>query len=97
MNGADRGGGWRRWVVRGRVQGVGFRFFVKRLADSLALVGWVRNVHDGSVEVVAGGAEEVLRQFEQGLREGPPAARVERVETSLLSAPSDAIGFEILR
>lgn len=97
MSAAEPRRRWRRWTISGRVQGVGFRFFAKRLADSLALSGWVRNLPDGRVEMVAGGGEDALERFEQGIKEGPPAARVERVATSQLPAPSHAAGFEIVR
>lgn len=66
----------RRYVVEGRVQGVGFRYYVLRAARELGLGGHVRNLPDGSVEVEAVGAVEALAAFEQLLREGPPAARV---------------------
>jgi len=63
-------------IVRGRVQGVGFRFFVERLANQRHLTGWVRNNPDGSVETVAEGPEEDLLSFLQALRQGPRAAFV---------------------
>jgi acylphosphatase len=70
----------RRFVVRGRVQGVGFRWFVEREAHVLAIAGWVRNNSDGSVEVLAMGTREQLNGFRSKLREGPRAARVDHVE-----------------
>lgn len=69
----------RRYRVRGRVQGVGFRFFVERVAGDLRLRGWVRNCADGSVEVLAEGELEVLDRFEEALRRGPRMARVDQV------------------
>ncbi|GBD33363.1 MAG: hypothetical protein KatS3mg081_0449 [Gemmatimonadales bacterium] len=74
-----------RWVIYGLVQGVGFRWFVKRRADRLGLKGWVRNLPGGQVEVVAEGPEETLRELEEILKKGPPAARVDRVERSHMS------------
>jgi acylphosphatase len=68
--------------VRGRVQGVGFRWFVLRQARQLGLVGWVRNRLDGSVEAVASGAEESLRIFEGSLRRGPAGAVVELLDVA---------------
>jgi acylphosphatase len=65
--------------VRGRVQGVGFRFFVVREASYLDLAGYVANERDGSVHVVAEGPSEALDQLLERLREGPPASIVERV------------------
>ncbi len=70
----------RRFIVRGRVQGVGFRWFVEREAHILAISGWVRNNHDGSVEVHAQGTRDQLSGLHSRLREGPRAARVDAVE-----------------
>jgi acylphosphatase len=67
-------------VVRGRVQGVGYRVFVQREAARLGLTGWVRNRDDGAVDLVAEGGEPALRALLARLREGPPAARVAGVE-----------------
>jgi acylphosphatase len=73
-----------RFVVRGRVQGVGFRWFVVEQADHLALRGMVRNCRDGSVEVLAEGSSEGLDALEQALRRGPRLARVDSVEKAQL-------------
>ncbi len=70
----------RRFVVRGRVQGVGFRWFVEREAHVLGIAGWVRNNADGSVEVLAMGSGDQLLQLRSRLRSGPRAARVDDVE-----------------
>jgi len=67
----------RGWIVRGRVQGVGFRWYVQRVGQRLALGGHVCNLPDGSVEVHARGPTEALDALEKALREGPPASRVE--------------------
>ncbi len=72
----------RRYVVRGRVQGVGFRWFVEREAQVLGVYGWVRNNFDGSVEVLATGSREQLNELRRKLREGPRAARVDDVDES---------------
>jgi len=72
----------RRFLVTGRVQGVGFRYFAETSAVSLGLRGFVRNLRDGRVEAVAEGAAEALAAFEAALREGPAHARVEAVEKS---------------
>ena len=72
--------------IVGRVQGVGFRWFVTKEARRLGLLGFVRNNPDGSVEVVADGLPEDLEQMERLCRQGPRGARVERVER--LSSPS---------
>jgi acylphosphatase len=70
----------RRFVVRGRVQGVGFRWFVEAEAQRLGIAGWVRNNADGSVQVLAQGSREQLVGLRSRLREGPRAARVDDVE-----------------
>ncbi len=69
-----------RWLVRGRVQGVGFRYFVIRRAQATGLVGWARNLPDGSVEVVARGSDDQLASLEIALREGPPRSVVTDIE-----------------
>lgn len=70
----------RRFVVRGRVQGVGFRWFVEREAHMLGVSGWVRNNADGSVEVLAMGTREQISGLRSRLQQGPRAARVDAVE-----------------
>jgi acylphosphatase len=72
----------KRYLVRGRVQGVGFRWFVEREAHMLGIAGWVRNNHDGSVEVLAQGTRDQLSGLHSRLREGPRAARVDTVEVA---------------
>jgi acylphosphatase len=72
----------RRYVVQGRVQGVGFRWYVEREAQMLGLIGWVRNNYDGSVEVLATGSREQLGQLRERLQIGPRAARVDQVSES---------------
>jgi len=72
----------RRFVVRGRVQGVGFRWFVEREAHILGIGGWVRNNADGGVEVLAQGTRDQISGLRARLREGPRAARVDAVEES---------------
>jgi acylphosphatase len=71
-----------RYVVCGRVQGVGFRWFVLREASALRLGGFVCNLPDGSVEVVARGPVQAVARLERLLERGPSSARVERVEKS---------------
>jgi acylphosphatase len=72
----------RRFLVRGRVQGVGFRWFVEREAFILQIAGWVRNNPDGTVEILAQGTRDHLAGLHSRLREGPRAARVDEVEIS---------------
>ena len=80
MTSAEKTTEARRFLVRGRVQGVGFRWFVEREAHVLGIAGWVRNNVDGSVEVLAMGSREQLVGLRSRLREGPRAARVDDVE-----------------
>ncbi|HZQ21172.1 MAG TPA: acylphosphatase [Terriglobales bacterium] len=70
----------KNFIVRGRVQGVGFRWFVEREARTLGIAGWVRNRADGTVEVLAIGSKEQLSNLHSRLRQGPRAARVDEVE-----------------
>ena len=70
----------KRYIVRGRVQGVGFRWFVEREAQELRVNGWVRNNVDGTVEVLAIGNEQQLATLKQRLQRGPRAARVDEVQ-----------------
>lgn len=70
----------RRYFVEGIVQGVGYRFFVERVARQLGLAGYVKNRRDGRVEVYAIGSADQLAELKRRLAEGPRAARVRRVE-----------------
>jgi acylphosphatase len=83
-----------RYLVTGRVQGVGYRYFVLREAERLGLAGFARNLPDGRVEVVAEGAEEVLGELEARLRDGPSFASVAAVDRAPIPARGDA-GFHI--
>lgn len=67
------------FLVRGRVQGVGFRWFVHREASELELRGWVRNTEDGEVEVVASGSVQDLAELRSSLKRGPRGSRVDQV------------------
>jgi acylphosphatase len=69
----------RRFLVSGRVQGVGFRFHVAEAARLEGVQGWVRNLPDGSVEAFVEGDREAVTRMERKIRRGPPAARVEDV------------------
>ena len=70
----------RRIMVRGRVQGVGYRAWAEDTAILNGLDGWVRNRHDGSVEAVFAGAAEAVAAMIEACRNGPPSARIEAVE-----------------
>jgi len=67
------------FLIQGRVQGVGFRWFVHREASELDLRGWVRNTEDGDVEVVASGTAEDIAELRASLKKGPRGSRVDRV------------------
>jgi acylphosphatase len=73
--------------VRGRVQGVGFRWYVVEMARELRLTGWVKNRPDGNVEIAAAGEGDALARLEAAVSEGPPGARVEDVRQLGLVAP----------
>jgi acylphosphatase len=85
----------RRFLVRGRVQGVGFRWFVEREAFLLQIAGWVRNHSDGTVEVLAQGTREQLAGLHSRLREGPRAARIDEVEVSEAQPVAGLTSFQI--
>lgn len=82
-------------TVRGDVQGVGFRWFVRRQAAALDLTGWVANAPDGSVRVVAEGSVASLDRLLPVLHEGPAGAHVERVEIRRLPATGAFGAFDI--
>ncbi|MGB8030000.1 MAG: acylphosphatase [Terracidiphilus sp.] len=80
------------FLIQGRVQGVGFRWFVQREAGELELRGWVRNTEDGEVEVVAAGEAGNLDELRVSLRRGPRGARVDRiVEHTLADSEADSL------
>jgi acylphosphatase len=88
----------RRYLIRGRVQGVGFRFFTQAAAAREGLHGWVRNNPDRCVEVAAEGEADALERFERHLRHGPPGARIDDVEVADMTtagAISQDLGFTI--
>ena len=70
----------RRLIVQGRVQGVWYRGWTVATARALGIEGWVRNRRDGSVEILAVGPEEAMALFIERCREGPAAARVDRID-----------------
>jgi len=86
----------RRFVVRGRVQAVGFRLWTRRVAIELGLAGWVRNLPDGrSVEVFAQGPAPAIDALRTGLREGPPGAVVTDFEEAAAALVEGLNGFEV--
>jgi len=84
----------RRYLISGRVQGVGFRYFAQRAARDLGVTGWARNLDDGRVEVHANGVLNVLNQFEARLRQGPMGSDVRGFELTE-AAPTETSGFHI--
>ena len=84
----------RTFVVRGRVQGVGFRFWTKRMADQRQINGWVRNRVDGTVEVHAEGTDRSLDDLDRLLRQGPPASSVSGLECEPVPTTA-ASGFRV--
>lgn len=82
----------RKWTVRGRVQGVGFRYFARLQAERLSLTGWIENKPDGSVEAFAQGVMEDVDRMEAALWKGPRQADVRKVEA--FDAPADSGSFE---
>ena len=84
----------RRYLISGRVHGVGFRFFTEAAGNRAGLNGWVRNLADGTVEIFAQGDDNDLQSFELQIRQGPPGARVTAVDVR--EAPlRDVTGFDI--
>ncbi len=84
-----------RFLVSGRVQGVGYRMFAARAAGGLGLTGGVTNLPDGRVEVVARGSAEALRRLEGMLARGPGLARVSHVEAETLPGPPVPEGWDL--
>jgi acylphosphatase len=85
----------RRFLIAGRVQGVGFRFFVEEAARHEGVGGWVRNLPDGRVEVLAEGEVDAVDRVENKIRRGPPGARVEALEANPEAPSSRRMEFEI--
>jgi len=81
--------------IRGRVQGVGFRYATLAMAQGLRIAGWVRNCPDGSVEAAFFGPRTILEQARDWCRHGPPGARVDDLEESWAPADSAPHSFNI--
>ena len=82
-------------LITGRVQGVGFRFFAQRQAIRHGLKGYVRNLPEGGVEVLAVGEREVLEAFLQDLKTGPPAGKVDQCQVNWQEQAASYTGFSI--
>jgi acylphosphatase len=74
----------KRYIVRGRVQGVGFRWFVEREANALGMRGWVRNNEDSTVELIAVGEDPQQESLRSRLEQGPRGSRVDRVDEAMV-------------
>ncbi len=85
----------RHYLIRGHVQGVGFRFFTQTAAAREGLTGWVRNTPDGAVEVVAEGDASAIERFERHLSHGPPHALVQGMDVSEDVPGQSDTGFHI--
>lgn len=97
MTGSEAPAGRSGYRVHGRVQGVGFRWWTQKEATRLGLVGVVRNMDDGTVEVMAEGSADALQRLETSLRRGPPLSMVERLESIPCRLPDRVSGFTIDR
>ena len=85
----------RRFLVSGRVQGVGFRWFAKDAADREGVTGWVRNLPDGRVEALLEGELDAVTRVERALRSGPPGARIETVHVDVETPTGGHKAFSI--
>jgi len=86
----------RYYLVKGRVQGVSFRYYIQKRAIALNISGTVQNLFDGDVEIYAQGTPENLEAFEKHVQSGPPLARVTGIQKEILELPRDFSGFDIL-
>lgn len=77
------------------MQGVGYRFFARRLATRMGVRGYVRNMPDGTVEIEAETEESVMESFLNGLYKGPPSAEVSEIDTEQLSGGGKYRGFDV--
>lgn len=83
----------RQFTISGRVQRVGFRWFAIEAASRENVTGWVQNLPDGRVEILAEGDAAAVERFERAVRSGPAAARVDAVETDILAPTGRYHGF----
>ena len=79
--------------VSGRVQGVGYRYFAYQRALTLGITGYAKNMHDGSVKVMAQGDDRAVTTYIQQLKEGPYSARVDDIDVTDSNTPEDFKGF----
>jgi len=84
-----------RVIVRGIVQGVGFRYWTERRAQALGLNGWVRNLPDGSVEVLLEGEETIVGEMIEALHRGPPLSQVQKTDFKFEPYIGEFKGFSV--
>jgi acylphosphatase len=85
----------RRFYVSGRVQGVGFRYYAQEIAQREGVTGYVRNLPDGRVEAHVEGDLEAVTRVERAIRSGPPGARVDNVDTDVLTPGGTFKSFRV--
>ena len=85
----------RRYLIRGVVQAVGFRFFTEDTARREGIGGFVRNLDSGHVEAVVEGEAQAVARFERAVRQGPPMARIDAMEIEDLAPTGRVVGFRI--
>lgn len=84
-------------LVKGSVQGIGYRYFVQDVARQMGIDGWVRNLSNGDVEIEAGGTNDIIEGFTHAIRTQHPFARVEDMKIEPITAGSDEhTGFKII-
>jgi acylphosphatase len=85
----------KRYLISGRVQGVGFRWFTRTAAEQIGVVGTVRNLHDGRVEAIGVGSDDQLRQFKESISKGPSFSHVMDIREDELSEIPRCTHFDI--
>jgi acylphosphatase len=86
----------RRWIVSGRVQGVGYRYYARQAAQMLGVRGWIRNLPEGGCELQVAGSAELLQRFHAELMRGPRGSRVDDIAEERLVQVPDWHGFQIV-
>ena len=86
----------RRFIISGRVQGVGFRYFAIRVARRAGVVGTVRNLSDGTVEAIAEGSETAISEFRAEIERGPSYGNVSRIDETEIKITGQYSGFEVI-
>lgn len=86
-----------RFIVHGRVQGVGFRYYTMQQAKQLGVKGWVRNNMDGTVEIIAQADKKTLQAFQTAVKKGSPASQVSHVRTKQMQTSHNYTSFQVLQ